>query len=153
MEQEESIPFSALIAGIMIHKRECSSLEVAIILGELEGKMGIVIDDENDNLENLSCCIEISPNYDFQLKNGLEYNTILDQNITVLNFLMIHTNCLILNFLDEYFEKLIINRDLLYDTSREKLKDKQNRKILVKKKNRENVGFFKKRMNLIGGLF
>ena len=158
MEQVESIPFSALIAGIMLYKKEYSSIEIVGILGKLEGEMGVVIDDENDNLDELSCCVEISSSYDFQLKKGVDYSTVLNQDITVLKFFMIHTNQFILSFLDEYFHHSILNQESRCNLSRKTSLDKEeiykpNRKVLIKEKIRDDDGFFRRRINLIGELF
>ena len=101
MEQVESIPFSSLIAAMLLFKKNCTSAEVVNMSSKLMG-MGIMVDDENDDLESLSCCIEMSFDYScFHLKEGLKYDTILYPNITVFEFLNIHTNEKILSFLRE----------------------------------------------------
>lgn len=100
MEQVESIPFSALIAGMLLCKKSYNSAEVVNMISELEGQ-GIWIEDENDDMVALSCCVEMSLNYDFHLKEGLGYNTVLSPGVTVFDFLMIHTDERILSFLEE----------------------------------------------------
>lgn len=113
MEQVESIPFSSLISGILLYKRECTSVEIAKILSDLEMEKGVVIDDENDNLVSLSCCVEMDANYGFYLKKGLKYSTVLNQDITVFKFLMIHTNQMVLSFLDDYFKEVNLSRKVV----------------------------------------
>lgn len=98
MEQVESIPFSSLLAGMLILKRGYTAIEIVSKLSELEG-MGIVVDDENDDLEILSCCLEMDSNLGFHLKAGLEYDTVLCPDVTVFDFLNIHTNEKVMSFL------------------------------------------------------
>lgn len=90
MEQVESIPFSGLIAGILLYKRSCTSFEIAIVLSKL-GEYGIIVDDENDDLSIISCCVEMDKNYGFCLKHGLNYNSVLLSGVVVSDFLRIHT--------------------------------------------------------------
>jgi hypothetical protein len=110
MEQFESMSFSTLIAGIMLYRKKCSSVEIVNILSKLVD-VDIMIDDENDSLEDLDCCIDISSNYDFSLKNGFSYSSILFDNVTVFQFLKMHTNDRILSFLSIYFKDEIFYKE------------------------------------------
>lgn len=141
MEQLESIPFSALVAGVLLRKTECTSVEIAKILSNLEMEKGVMIDDENDNLDALSCCVEMGSNYDFYLKKGLKYSTVLNQDITVFKFLMIHTNQMVLSFLDDYFKEVDLSKKVVESVcSVEKINESKSnlfsfkRKTLTRKK-------------------
>ena len=99
MEQVESIPFSSLIASMLLLKKSCTSAEIVNISSKLIG-MGIMVDDENDDMGKLSCCVKMSEDYScFHLKEGLEYDTIIYPNVTVFEFLNIYTNEKIMTFL------------------------------------------------------
>ena len=67
MEQVESVPFSALIAGMLLCQRTYNSASIVNTISGLQAQ-GVMVDDENDNMDDLSCCVEVSPNYCFQLK-------------------------------------------------------------------------------------
>ena len=142
MEQVESIPFSMLIAGLLLRKRSYTSFEVVQIICELEG-MGIVVDDENDNFSLLFDCVDMRENYNFQLKEGLQYETILCYDTTVFDFLKMHTSEKILFLLEQYFNKKSLEIKIEKDIT----------VIKNKKKSLIRDNFFKKSIHVIGGLF
>ena len=145
MEQVESIPFSELIAGMLLYKRSYTSLEIAMVLSKLE-EYGIVVDDENDNLNIISCCVEMNSNYGFCLKDGLCYNTILFSGVEVSDFLKIHTNDKVLLIIGDSIENFIsqetsMSRVTAYNGSREiSLLSILKNKVLSKRK--KNYGCF-----------
>lgn len=157
MEQVESIPFSGLIAGMLLYKRSCTSIEVANVLCRLEN-YGIYVDDENDNLDCLSCCVEASSNYScFCLKNGFGYNTVLLSGVEVSEFLKIHTNDKILSIIGESVENFAFQETSLSKVMDfEKVKKKKNffslkKKILAKKKKDSCHNSFMRDKRQLGG--
>ena len=98
MEQKESVPFSALIAGMLLYDRNLKSTTVVNMMSKLEHK-NIYVDDVNDNLDVLYLCVDISSDYGFGLKPELDYDTILYGNVTVYKFLVMNTNSIVLSFL------------------------------------------------------
>lgn len=141
MEQVESIPFSALIAGLLLYKKSYHSTEIANIISVVEGQ-GILIEDENDDFEILSCCVEMSLDYDFRLKDGLDYQTILYPNMTVSNFLMIHTKEKVFSLIENNFSNLRIlslsSIPFFQEKKEKKLVFPSKRKVLTKK-NKEKI--------------
>lgn len=139
MEQVESIPFSTFIAGMLLCKMSYNSTEVVNIISRLEGQ-GIMIDDENDSMDELACCIEMSPNYDFCLKKGLGYDTILSPGVTVFKFLMIHADERILSFLNNYSGSNSLQQKIVEESLSQEVNSVHKgffgikRKILTKKK-------------------
>lgn len=149
MDTVESIPLSSLVAGMMLCRGECISLELAQVLSDLEC-MGIVIDEENDDFSKLSCCVEMSSNCCFQLKRGLDYDSVLDVNITVFEFLMIYTNEFVLSFLKKRFSIVDFQSNCIRGYENQKLVSNERevtsvskKKILSNEKNRKTFRFFK----------
>lgn len=142
MEQVESIPFSSLIAGLLLCKKSYNSAEVVNVISELEGQ-GIMIEDENDDMERMSCCVEMSPNFDFHLKKGLEYVTVLSPGVTVFKFLMIHTDERILSFLDNRFKDDFLSQKGVQDLTESSLSQGISFRYDVKK------GFFGKQRKVL----
>ncbi len=114
MEQSESIPFSSLIAGLLLIKDRVSSVEIVNVISRLMDK-GIVIDDENDDIDCLLLCVMIDRKYCFSLRDGFSYETMLTSNINVETFLKSHTNEEILSFLknDVFYQEFYSKRFLV----------------------------------------
>jgi len=137
MEQVETIPFSSVISGMLLIKKSYTAIEVANVLSKIEG-MGIVVDDEYDDLSKLSCCVEIGMDYSFSLKSDFSYNTILYKDVTVSKYLRKYNNNCILGFLNgDYFaftnkkdEKLDFNDEFILSNYSYKVK----KRILLKEK-------------------
>ena len=152
MEQVESIPFSELIAGMLLYKKSYTSLEIAIVLSKLE-EYGIVVDDENDDLSIISCCVEMNSNYGFCLKKCLNYSTILFPGVEVSDFLKIHTNDKVLLIIGDSIENFIsqetsMSRTITYNSSREiSLFSILKNKVLSKRK--KNYECYYSRNNII----
>ncbi len=111
MEQSESIPFSSLIAGLLLMKKSVSSIEIVNVISRLDEK-GIAVDDENDDISSLLLCVTIDYKYCFSLKDGFSYETVLNSNINVETFLKRHTNEKFLSFLknDSIYHELYSKR-------------------------------------------
>ena len=90
MEQVESIPFSGLISGMLLRNRKVTSIEVVNMMSYLE-EMGIMVETQNDDLDQLSCCVEISSKCDFEIRKGLDYETVLYSGVTVSQYLLMYT--------------------------------------------------------------
>ena len=148
MEQIESVPFSSLIAGMLLLKSSYTTLETAQILCYLEGT-GIEIDEENDDFSKLYCCVKFENNYGFRLKNGMMYDTVLYSGDTVLSFLKENTDDMVLSFLNDYFKQKT-DSSRIEDCVKNNL-DKKNKiinhnkkKVLTKSKKFVNLGILKK---------
>jgi len=90
MEQIESIPLSSLISGMLLKRRQVTSIEIANVISRFE-ENGIMIDDWDDGLEKLFCCVEMNSHYEFQLKEGFDYDSVLYSNVDVFQFLFLNT--------------------------------------------------------------
>lgn len=112
MEQVESISFSGLISGILLYKTSYTSVELVNIISKLES-MGIIIDDENYDLDELACCVQMSSSFCFCLKNGLGYDSILSMGTNVYEFLIMHTNERTLSILERNFENILPQRKII----------------------------------------
>lgn len=106
MGQDDLIPFSKFIAGILLFRRYYTSIEIVNILSKLES-YGIFIDDENDELDYISCCVEKDLNYNFYLSSDLSYDTLLSYGIDVSSFLRLHTNDKLLSVISKNMDYFI----------------------------------------------
>lgn len=106
MEQVDLIPFSNLIAGILSIKESCTSIEIVNMISELS-YMGIIVEDEYDDFESISCCVEMDENYNFYLKKGLDYDSVLSSGDLVLDFLKFNAGETVLLFLNRNIDKFI----------------------------------------------
>lgn len=79
-----SISFSSFIAGLLLFKDEVTAIDIVNMMSRLDG---IYVDDENDDLEILKCCVDFETNYCFCLKRGYSYQTMLSDGSTVFQFL------------------------------------------------------------------
>ena len=98
MGQNDLVPFSSLIAGLLLIKRSVDFVEVVNVLSRIT-ESGIIIDDENDDIDCLFPCMALGTKCCFYLKDNLSYETMLFPNVSVREFLMDHTNEGILSFL------------------------------------------------------
>lgn len=46
-----------------------------------------LLDGDDEVLDCLECCVDMDNNFCFSLKDGIDYNTVLSDNITVQDFL------------------------------------------------------------------
>ncbi|MBQ8681613.1 MAG: hypothetical protein IJ509_01735 [Bacilli bacterium] len=115
MEPIETVPFSSLIAGMLLKTRELSTTDIVNMISKLSD-YNIHVEDEEDDLDYLGLCVEIGPNYRFSLKKDMNYDTKLDDNITVYMFLLNIAGPVLLSFLgldcaSEFIEEEHINKE------------------------------------------
>ena len=86
MDFNDSISFSSIIAGMLLCMRSVSAIEIINTVSIFSSE-GIDIDDENDDIQYLSCCVDFNKDCSFSLKDGFDYSTKLASDITVYQFL------------------------------------------------------------------
>ena len=86
MDNVESIPFSSIIAGMLLCNRRISASQVINVMSKLSC-LGIDVDDEYDDIDCLDCCVLCDRCCSFCLLDGFDYDTKLSGNITVFQFL------------------------------------------------------------------
>ena len=88
MGQVVSIPFSKVIATLLLNKHKVTSREVVNYMSEISQSDGnIVYDIYDDDLDYLYICIEKDCNMNFKIKDSMCYGTVLYDNVTVKKFL------------------------------------------------------------------
>lgn len=123
---------------------------MAIVLSKIE-EYGIIVADENDDLNIISCCVEMNSNCGFCLKNGLSYGTILFPGVEVSDFLKIPANDKVLLIIGESIENFIFQETsmlqvMMYDEKEKfSLLSTVKNKVLSRKK--KNYGYFYSRKN------
>ena len=91
MEQGSFLPFSSLIASMLLFKNRITSVEI-INLTSLLAQYNIFIDDEIDNMDIFSTCV-ICNNYSyFEIRDDASYDSILSDGKTVWDFFMENAN-------------------------------------------------------------
>ena len=115
MEQVDLVPFSSLISSMILIKRNITPMDIVNVMSKL-GEYGIVIDDENDSVESISCCIRMNKDCSFSLLE--DYNELLDGDVTVSDFLLAHSNKKIDLFLKKIMDGMVIcnhNNNIIYN--------------------------------------
>ncbi len=133
MGQESLVPFYSLIASMLLVKNEVTSVDIVNTMSRLE-HYGTNIDADDDDIELLECCVEVDDDFSFCLKDNYTLDTVLDNGMTVEEFLTMHSNCKINMLLHN---ELMLNYDSYYD-------DNYNVKIKPKVKVRslfKGIGF------------
>lgn len=87
MSNDDSISFSSLLAGLLLLNKVVTSGEIINKISFLEDK-GIYVDDEDDDISYLECCVDFDHYRVFSLKKGYDYDSILGDDISVFDFLM-----------------------------------------------------------------
>lgn len=88
VEQLDEIPFSGVIATMLLKKECVDCLEILNIcakINSLEGYFDVDISDHG--IDELLCCVTYDKDYNFMLKEGLDYSSVLAGGITVHDFL------------------------------------------------------------------
>lgn len=98
METLDSIPFSSVIASMLLYQREVHSFEIVNAISQLN-RNNILVEDEWDCSDELFLCVERDHDYNFRLIHGLDYSSILYGNITVYEYLLFHTSPRILSLM------------------------------------------------------
>ena len=85
MDTVDSVSFSSVVAGMLLFHKSVSSSDVVNVMSRLSN-YGVFVNDEDDNMECLMCCVDFH-NYDsFYLRNGYNYDTDLG-GISVFQYL------------------------------------------------------------------
>ena len=87
MEQDDLVPFSCLISSMLLLKVSIKPIDIVNTISGLS-TIGTIVDDEDDELSVLSNCVEMDFDCSFRLKQGCYYDTVLDDGITVKDFLI-----------------------------------------------------------------
>ena len=97
MEQTDLIPFTSVIAGMLLCKRVLTSGEIVNFISELSCE-GMEIDEYWNN-EELSPIVYMNDQYSFGLKDGLFYDSVLSSGLNVSDFLVAHTDIRVLDYI------------------------------------------------------
>ena len=126
MELEDTIPFSSMIAGMLLLTNHVSSIDVINLMARLS-KKGISVDDETDDIFKLVCCIDTDKYCSFSLRSGFDYHTKLMNGDTVSQYLEKVAGNMVLEYLkndsvygvlySEYLKRLLLESDFSFDTS------------------------------------
>ena len=102
MEDVIFLPFSSLVASMLLYKKYVTSVEIINFISLL-GKDNIFISDElDDDLSNLMLCIDYPCDFDyFKLKDSLSFETVLFENVTVRDYLISKSSFDILNCIEK----------------------------------------------------
>lgn len=107
MEEGLFLPFSSLVASVLLYKKHVTSVEIINIISLLVKENIFIEDDIDDEIDDLMLCVDC-PNLDyFKIKDMVSYDTCLTFGVTVRDFLFSKSNPIILDFFDksEYFKK------------------------------------------------
>ena len=107
MDDDNSITFSSLIAGMLLCKRKIGPIEITNTMSRVMCSGIEILDGEDDDLNSLECCVDIIDDCFFCLKKDLDYETMLTEFVCVQEFLMDVAGDKVLSFLstDPYFKK------------------------------------------------
>ena len=122
----EHVAFSSLIASMLLNKREITSFELVNMMSDLE-ENGIFVDDDED-IDNISCCVEMNRNYSFCLKKNCFYDTFLSDGVKVRDFLENHSDERINDFIVKNNK---LNSSVLEEISCDNRKKKKKKRILM----------------------
>ena len=86
MEQGIFLPFSSLIASMLLFKRHITSLEIVNFISMLSSE-NIFIDDEFDDIDSLLLCVNCFNYAYFDIKEIFNYDSVLNNEKTVREFL------------------------------------------------------------------
>ena len=75
-----------MIAGVLLLTNHVSSVDVINLMSRLSMR-GISVDDENDDIFRLACCVDMDKYCFFSLRNGFDYQTKLANGNTVSQYL------------------------------------------------------------------
>ena len=80
----DSVPFSSMIAGMLLCKERISAIDAVNMVDRLSC-LGIMVDDENDDIDCLSCCAFM--NEDCSIILSRKYDDFLSDDVTVSDYL------------------------------------------------------------------
>lgn len=118
MEHIEVIPFPALVAGMLLCDKELNYDMISEVIGRLYDN-DIYVDEENYDLSILFLCVDVKSNNNIKLKDGLDYDFVLYDGITVYDFLLSNTIPTVISFLEidniKHFNMKNKNKDVKFD--------------------------------------
>lgn len=89
MEQVSSVPFSALIATLLLKNRVVTAKEIVNFSSMISfGDGNTIIDVIDDDIDYLSICVDVDEKFNFSIKPSLDYDSIIGDGITVRQFLI-----------------------------------------------------------------
>lgn len=116
MDDSESIPFSSVVAGLLLCNRSVNAIDITNMISILSS-FGIEVID--DDYSFLSVCIDNDRQYNFFMKEDMNYDTILDCGSSVYDFLESVAEDRFISILkDDYkYSNLFLNNYNLYKKS------------------------------------
>lgn len=130
MDQSSFLPFSSIVASILLYKRRVTGVEIINFISLLSQENIFISDESDEEMDNLMMCVDCR-NYDyFEIKNNLDYDSYLFEEVTVKEFLYSKASIVVLEFINktDYLQK----------------SDFLNNDKLVLKKERRELNFFHK---------
>lgn len=89
MEQVELVPFSKVIATLLLYKKNINPFDIVNFISKIsQGDGDVIYSVEDDDLDYLSICVDNINTGEFRIMAGMNYGTILYDNITVRDFLL-----------------------------------------------------------------
>ena len=114
MEQDSFLPFSSVVASLLLYKRKVTGVEVINFISLLSQENIFISDEEDEYMNSLMICIDCY-NYDyFEIKESLDYDSYLFNDVTVKEFLYSKSSLVVLNFINRlmfFEEKDIISNE------------------------------------------
>lgn len=86
VEQVCSVTLSEVISSLLLEKREVTAIDIVNFNSKISSIYDVDIDD--DDIDHLFCCVEMDSKFNFRLKDKLDYDSVLDNNMTVREFLL-----------------------------------------------------------------
>lgn len=114
MGQDIFLPFSSVVASLLLYKRRVTGIEVVNFISMLSQENIFISDDEDECMNSLMICIDCC-NYDyFEIKSSLDYDSYLFKGVTVRDFLYNKSSLVVLEFINKFIilknEEVIINQ-------------------------------------------
>ena len=124
----EQVAFSSLIASMLLIKREITSFELVNMMSNLE-ENEIFVDDEED-IDSISCCVDMNHNCSFRLKSNCSYDTVLSDGVKVRDFLKAHSSEIVNSFIENMNKiNVSVSSELVCDSK----KNKKKKRIMLLK--------------------
>lgn len=87
MNQSYYLPFSALVASMLLFKRQVTDLEIVDLSNKLENENIFFKDEDDSGMDKLFLCVDCFDYAYFKIKDDLELDSILDGGISVEEYL------------------------------------------------------------------
>ena len=112
MEQGTVVPFFKLISSMLLVKKVLKPIDIVNIMSRLQ-EFGIIVDDYNDSINCISCCVEMKNDCSFCIKRNYNYGYKLDDSFTVKDFLLSHSD----NNINSFLQQLVKNNEISDDVN------------------------------------